>query len=296
MQQTARSRFQTLGLILALGLGGAAESAYAGPVAAVKASPDGIRWVPEKSNQELTLTVVGPRTRIRRTSAAGKDVSLSVRDRKAGPLPDGSYRWELRAAPELDAATRKKMAEARRARDQGREVDLGALGIDSGADLSQSGSFSIRGGKIVNPTQKEKFAGRDPEREGSIEVEGDLSVEGRKMFVAEAPDSPGSIAYVALEGPEAGTYYRGTAKTVGGEAVIELPSHFSKVTEAEGLTVQLTPLGGWSRLYVEEMTPERVVVRDAEARDGLAFNFLVQGVRRGFADHRVERPADADLE
>ena len=59
------------------------------------------------------------------------------------------------------------------------------------------------------------------------------------------PEDPKrSIHFAALEGPEVGTYYRGTAKLSGGETVVELPEYFSKLTEDRGLTVQLTPVGG----------------------------------------------------
>ncbi len=119
---------------------------------------------------------------------------------------------------------------------------------------------------------------------------GNLSVAGVKNFVMADPEDPErEIFYAALEGPEAGTYHRGTASTVGGEAVIELPRHFTKVTEVEGITVQLTCLGGWHRLYVLEKSTERIVVRDAEGGDGIEFDFFVQGVRKGYADYEVER-------
>ena len=75
--------------------------------------------------------------------------------------------------------------------------------------------------------------------------------------------------------------------------MIELPSHFAKVTETKGLTVQLTPIGAWSRLFVAEVSPERLVVRNAEGGDGARFAFLLQGVRRGYMDTEIERAAEA---
>ena len=126
--------------------------------------------------------------------------------------------------------------------------------------------------------------------EGNVEVRGDLTVTGKKSFVTIDPtDGSRVFHYVALEGPEAGTYLRGTARTVGGEARIELPEHFAKITAADGLTVQLTPLDGWAQLYVSEKSPTSVVVRDADGRDGIEFDYLVQGVREEFADHEVVR-------
>ncbi len=127
---------------------------------------------------------------------------------------------------------------------------------------------------------------------GDLNVFGDLDVSGSKNFVQEDPDNPDQvIVYAALEGPEVGTYIRGTATLVNGEAVIYLPDHFSKVTETEGLTVQLTPVGTWLELYVVEKSPEKIVVREAQGRDG-QFDYFVQGIRKGYANFQVIRPKD----
>ena len=134
----------------------------------------------------------------------------------------------------------------------------------------------------------------DLDAAGNLHIAGDTSAGGTKNFVMEDPDLPGrAIYYAALEGPEAGTYCRGTAKTVNGEALIDIPAHFAKVTEVEGLTVQITPRGGWFHLYTEEVTPGRLVVRDADGGDTIEFDYFVQGIRRGYLDYQVERPMPA---
>ncbi|HSK80485.1 MAG TPA: hypothetical protein VLQ45_28790 [Thermoanaerobaculia bacterium] len=128
---------------------------------------------------------------------------------------------------------------------------------------------------------------------GAVTVSGNFTVTGVKNFAMPDPaDSKKAIYYAALEGPEAGTYFRGTGKTVGGKAVIELPGYFSRITETQGMTVQLTPNGGWSQLYVEEKSPERLVVRVAEGNVDVDFDFFVQGIRLGYSDYQVERPND----
>ena len=128
--------------------------------------------------------------------------------------------------------------------------------------------------------------------DGEVTIANDFTVNGTKNFAMPDPaDSSRWIYYSALEGPEAGTYFRGTARLADGQAVIELPEHFAKVTEADGLTVQLTPLGGWHQLYVAEKSPRRLVVRDARGSDGTEFDFIVQGIRAGYADFQVDRPA-----
>lgn len=111
-----------------------------------------------------------------------------------------------------------------------------------------------------------------------------------KQFVADHPtDSTKSIVYVSLEGPENGLYIRGTAELSDGEAVIELPEHFSLIASEQGLTVQLTPIGEWLQLYVVEKSPQRIVVREAQGKSG-RFDYLMMGLRKGYEDHQVIQP------
>ena len=125
---------------------------------------------------------------------------------------------------------------------------------------------------------------------GAVTIPGNLTVSGVKNFATPDPGDPSvALYYVALEGPEAGTYFRGTAKTSSGQAVIKLPGYFSRITEAERMTVQLTSIGAWGQLYVVEKTPEQLVVRVPEGSPDLEFDYFVQGVRKGYLDYEVER-------
>jgi hypothetical protein len=102
-------------------------------------------------------------------------------------------------------------------------------------------------------------------------------------------DANKMIVYGVLEGGEAGTYYRGTAQLEGGTARVELPEHFSLVTEEEGLTVQVTPREDCNGLYVAEVTTTYVVVRELQGGTGHArFDFFINGVRSGYEDFQVE--------
>jgi hypothetical protein len=120
---------------------------------------------------------------------------------------------------------------------------------------------------------------------------------GTKNFVQEHPNDPSKVVvYASLEGGEAGTYYRGTAQLSGGTATIDLPEHFSLVTEEEGLTVQVTPRADCNGLYVAEVTTRTIVVRELMGGTSDArFDFLINGVRAGYADYQVIRDADAAL-
>ena len=124
---------------------------------------------------------------------------------------------------------------------------------------------------------------------GNLIVTGDLDVTGAKNFVQQHPtDLDQEIVFVSLEGPEAGTYIRGTAQLLNGEVEISLPEHFTLVTSDENITVQLTPNGEWLQLYVVERSASHLVVREATGKTG-SFDYFVQGVRLGFEDHEVVR-------
>lgn len=130
-------------------------------------------------------------------------------------------------------------------------------------------------------TMKGDVEGRDAEFE-NLHLTRDLRVDGSKYFVQPHPTDPTKeIVYASLEGPEAGVYVRGEGRLQDGEAVIELPESFRLVASEEGLTVQLTPIGGWLKLYVVELTPERLVVREPD-HSNARFYYLVQGIRKGY--------------
>jgi len=138
--------------------------------------------------------------------------------------------------------------------------------------------------------------GVGPGGAGALHVVGNITATGAKLFVQDDPTDPTrEIRYIALEAGEAGTYTRGTARLVDGVAVIDLPEHFSLVTGPNNLTAQITPRGRvQSMLYIESVTPTRLIVRASNPADRhVAFDYLVNGVRLGFENHRpiVEKPS-----
>lgn len=128
---------------------------------------------------------------------------------------------------------------------------------------------------------------------GGLRINANLTVMGTKSFVQPDPADPTKeINYVALEGPEAGTYVRGTARLRRGRATVELPGHFGRITAARGVTVQITPSYDCRvPILVVSKAAERIVVAQRGGADDCEFDYLVQGLRRGYEDHVVEREA-----
>lgn len=112
----------------------------------------------------------------------------------------------------------------------------------------------------------------------AVFAEGNYGGTGAKYFVEPHPHRADLvIRYVALEGPEAGTYFRGRGKLQNGLATIDVPEDFRLVTDPDSLTVQITPIGEMATVAVVRMALDRIVVRGSR---NVAFSYMVNGVRK----------------
>jgi hypothetical protein len=111
---------------------------------------------------------------------------------------------------------------------------------------------------------------------------GNIGATGTKSFVEPHPTDPTKeIRYVCLEGREAGTYFRGTGRIVGGFATIDLPEDFRMVTSPDGLTAVATPVGGLAVLAIVHQDLDRIVIQGSS---DVTFNYVINGVRKAFRD------------
>jgi hypothetical protein len=118
----------------------------------------------------------------------------------------------------------------------------------------------------------------------------------QKNFRIPNPLKPGTeIWYASLEGPEAGTYYRGTAKLENGRAIIYFPDHFTVVASPQGMTVQVVPLSVDSKgLAVTEKAADHIIVQELLGGTGsYSFDFTISAVRKGHENYQVIRDAGA---
>lgn len=121
-----------------------------------------------------------------------------------------------------------------------------------------------------------------------VGIGGDLNVIGSKNFVAPHPSDPSKqIAFAALEGPESGTYFRGTARLVGGYAEVDVPESFRLVTAEQGLTVVATASGAPAAIACVSRSLEKVAFRGTA---DVEFDYVVHGVRAGFEAREAVQP------
>jgi len=110
----------------------------------------------------------------------------------------------------------------------------------------------------------------------------DITAVGAKPFVEPHPVDPSKqLVYVALEGAEAGTYFRGRARFERGLARIAIPEHFRMLTEPEGLSIQITPIGEMTTFAVMKIDLDEIVVRGSR---NVEFFYTVNGVRHNYKD------------
>lgn len=165
------------------------------------------------------------------------------------------------------------------------------LGVGGFNHLSQPGDSGIvfgapdSGALVIVPWSSRAGGAGIRVTNGTVTVSGDFEVKnGTKRFVEPHPDDPDrEIVFVALEGPEAGTYCRGTARIAGARTRVALPDSFAAVTSDAGLTAQVTALGRGRGLFVESRTRRELVVGcDEGAACPKSFDWIVNGVRRGY--------------
>jgi len=155
-----------------------------------------------------------------------------------------------------------------------------ALVADGGGGHAVYGTAHANGAVGVAGTHA--LGGGGPANNWAIFSFGDTGALGTKFFVQPHPTDPDKeVSFICLEGNESGTYFRGTARLIGGTAVIDIPEEWRLVTEEEGITVQVTPRN-LALLAVPVKSRDSIVVvgdRDVE------FDYFVNGVRRGFAEY-----------
>jgi len=124
---------------------------------------------------------------------------------------------------------------------------------------------------------------------GNVHVSGTLTA-GNKLFTQPHVKDPSKeINYIAVEGPEAMVFYRGTGELKDGTAVIELPEYFSLVAAENGVQVQVTSLSTDTYgIAVVEQKRDRIVVKELkDGKSSFKFNYSVTAVRAGFEEHQV---------
>lgn len=160
---------------------------------------------------------------------------------------------------------------------RGENQNIGVLGISNvvgtvGTVVNGSGAYLAEGYLGYHTTTFDY----------GVYSAGRTGASGTKSFVDPHPTDPSKvIRYISLEGNEPGTYFRGRGRFERGMARIPVPEDFRLVTDDEGLTVQVTPIGAMATVGVIRMDLNEIVVQSSR---NVEFSYLVQGVRKTQVD------------
>jgi hypothetical protein len=120
-------------------------------VANMTANGLSIRWEVAAPNAGLLLTVSAADGQVFRKEFRDGSAEFKLTDDKGERLPDGQYTYELRVVPNISAATREKLSNARaKGNDAAVARDLRKRG-ELPVPLVESGGFAIVNGSVVVP-------------------------------------------------------------------------------------------------------------------------------------------------
>jgi len=118
--------------------------------------------------------------------------------------------------------------------------------------------------------------------EGTATITGNIS-KGGGSFLIDHPLDPQNkiLQHSFVESPDMMNVYKGRARLVDGMTVINLPNYFDVLNHPEGREIILTPINGWSPLYLDgDITENYFVVRTTpEGNPSQEFSWVVLAVR-----------------
>jgi hypothetical protein len=124
--------------------------------------------------------------------------------------------------------------------------------------------------------------------EGTVNITGDLNVNGAKNAVVETA-SFGKRKLYAVESPENWFEDFGQAKLVNGRAVITIEPVFAETVNTEGdYHVFVTPKGNCRGLYVANRGPRSFEVRELnKGKADITFDYRIVAKRRAYEQVRL---------
>ena len=119
-----------------------------------------------------------------------------------------------------------------------------------------------------------------------------LALAGKGFDIPHPTKEDHRLRYICLEGPEVGAYIRGT---LVGEDEIQLPDYWKELCKLDTITVNLTPVGSYQKLFVKGIDGTTIVVGEDDGKD-IFCDYTVFAERRTHDRLQVEykglTPAD----
>ena len=91
-----------------------------------------------------------------------------------------------------------------------------------------------------------------------------LALAGKGFDIPHPTKEDHRLRYICLEGPEVGAYIRGT---LVGEDEINLPDYWKELCNLNTITVNLTPVGSYQKLFVKGIDGTTIVIGEDDGKD-----------------------------
>jgi len=131
------------------------------------------------------------------------------------------------------------------------------------------------------------------DKNGDVEVFGTFTA-NNKNFKIDHPSKDNKILrHGSLEGPESGVYQRGT---IDSETTIELPDYWPDLVREDSVTVNLTPVAGFQKLYVKSKAADQIEVGIGNgAVEDIHCDYTVYAERKDIPSLVVEEEKEAQM-
>lgn len=112
-------------------------------------------------------------------------------------------------------------------------------------------------------------------------VQGNTVATGTKSAAIETSTGPQAI--FSVESPEVEIYASGSARLNAGKFHVEFDQLFTEAVSTDvEIRVTVTPVGGWSGLYVESTSPQGFTILSGAGDQNVRFHWMACGRRAGY--------------
>jgi hypothetical protein len=174
---------------------------------------------------------------------------------------------------------------------EGVVIDAANLALTGTQPLTiRSTSLSIRVGstsdKVLNVTSDKKIGILTDSPTATLHVNGSFAATSKSFYIPHPTKENMSLQHGSLEGPENGVYHRGICK----DHFIKLPDYWKGLVDESTITVSLTPIGKYQKLYVDRITKDAVFVwgEDVQSTSDINCFFVIWAERKDIPKLQVE--------
>lgn len=119
----------------------------------------------------------------------------------------------------------------------------------------------------------------------TFNIGGDLTATSKSFLIDHPLDSTKKLRYGSLEGPEHGVYLRGEVEG----NTIKLPEYWKELVDEDTITVQLTPVGSFQKLYVKSKSSTEIKIGNSNIFSRkIKADYIIHAMRKDVEPLKVE--------